>query len=65
MTKKHLILISLVCWAIVGLFYGFYHLNIETVIIGVFRELSLLPAFAGGLIFPLLFLIRILQEKRN
>ena len=65
MTKKHFFLLSLCCWAIVGFFYGLYQLKIETVLLGALRELTLLPAFAGGVIFPLLLLVRLIQEKRN
>jgi len=47
------------------LFYGLYQFKMVTVIIGVLRELTLLPAFAGGIIFPLLMLVRLVQERRK
>ena len=65
MTKKHFFLLSLCCWAIVGFFYGLYQFKIETVLLSALRELTLLPAFAGGVIFPLLLLVRLIQEKSN
>ena len=63
MKKKQLIILTLLCWGIIGVFYGLYQLKIETVLIGVFRELSLIPAFLGGVIFPLWLLIKIVRER--
>ena len=63
MKKKQLITLTLLCWAIIGVFYGLYQLKIETVLIGVFRELSIIPAFLGGIIFPLWLLINIVKER--
>ena len=65
MTTKQLFLLSLICWTIIGLFYGLYQFKIETLFLGAVRELTLLPAFAGGIIFPLLLLLRLVREKRN
>ena len=43
--NKYIFTISLLCWANIGLFYVFYLLKLETVLIGVFRELILIPSF--------------------
>lgn len=43
MKNKYLIIISLVAWADYALFYLLSLYQIETVLIGVFRELMILP----------------------
>ena len=60
--NKYIFTISLLCWANIGLFYVFYLLKLETVIIGVFRELTLIPSFLGGVILPLLLVYNFLKK---
>lgn len=50
MSKKNLIVASLVCWCNIGLFYLLYLLKFEPVLVGVFRELTLIPSFIGALL---------------
>ena len=51
------------CWANIGLFYLLYQFQFETVLIGVFRELTLIPSFLGGVIFPIILLIKLIRGK--
>ena len=34
--------------------------EIETILIGVFRELTLVPSYLGGILFPIWLLVRII-----
>ena len=61
--NKYIFTISLLCWANIGLFYVFYLLKLETVIIGVFRELTLIPSFLGGVILPLLLVYNFFKKN--
>ncbi len=63
MSKKQLVYFSLISWAIIGLFYGLYLIKYETVLIGALRELTIIPAFFGSFVFPLILVVRIIREK--
>lgn len=63
MSKKNLIVASLVCWGNIGLFYLLYLLKFESVLVGVFRELTLIPSFIGGVICVILLIYVLLKEK--
>lgn len=63
MSKKNLIVASLVCWCNIGLFYLLYLLKFEPVLVGVFRELTLIPSFIGGVISVVLLIYVLLSEK--
>lgn len=56
MRKKTLVLITFLSWLNVGVFYVFYQIQFETVLVGVFREITLLPAIALGVVCPVLLL---------
>ena len=60
MKNKYLIILSLVLWLNIGLFYFLYLNEIETILIGVFRELTLIPSYLGGILFPILLFVRII-----
>jgi|TARA_B110000503_G_C6996677_1_gene349730 hypothetical protein len=60
MKNKYLIILSLVLWLNIGLFYFLYLNEIETILIGVFRELTLIPSYLGGILFPIWLLVRII-----
>ena len=62
MNSKSLLGITVVCWSINGFFYLLYHLQIEPVIVGVLREMTLLPSFLVGILSPLLWLFSFLKK---
>ena len=63
MSKKNLMVVSLICWGNIGLFYLLYLLKFEPVLVGVFRELTLIPSFVGGVICLMLLTYILLKEK--
>lgn len=63
--NKYIFTISLLCWANIGLFYVFHLLKLETILIGVFRELILIPSFLGGILLPLLLVYNFFNEKND
>lgn len=64
MNRKRLFFIAAIAWGNIGLFYFFYIIKFETVLVGVFRELTLIPSFLAGVI-SLLLLILSLFKKTN
>ena len=63
MKNKYLIIVSLLSWANIGFFY-LLHLNeIYSTLIGVFKELTTIPSFLCGILFPLWLLIKIVLNK--
>ena len=62
MNRRNLLMITLFCWANIGLFYLFYLLKFEPIIVGVFREFTLIPSFLVGVICPILFLFSFLKN---
>lgn len=63
MRRKTLVLITVLSWLNVGMFYMFYQFQFETVLVGVFREITLLPAFALGVLCPVLLLISFYTKR--
>ena len=63
MRKKTLVLITFLSWLNVGVFYVFYQIQFETVLVGVFREITLLPAIALGVVCPVLLLISFFTKR--
>ena len=61
--NKYIFTVSLLCWANIGLFYVFHLLKLETILIGVFRELILIPSFLVGILLPLLLVYNFLKKK--
>lgn len=61
--KKLIFILSIICWANIGLFYLLYQIKFENILVGVFRELSLTPSFLGSIIFPIILIINILGGK--
>ena len=71
-TSKALIVLIIVGWLNLGLFYSLYLLKIENVIIGVFRELTIIPSYLLGVLSPTILLLRLayklllkIIDKRN
>ena len=63
MKNKHLIIISIGAWLNIGLFYFLYLNELETILTGVFKELTLIPSYLCGISFPVWLLIRIITKK--
>jgi len=58
-TNKALIVLTIIGWLNLGLFYSLYLLKIENVIIGVFRELTIIPSYFLGILSPTILLLRL------
>tara|TARA_B100001287_G_C22416718_1_gene404952 strand:+ start:273 stop:494 length:222 start_codon:yes stop_codon:yes gene_type:complete len=70
--NRGLVLFTILGWLNIGLFYSLYLLEIENVLIGVFRELTIIPSYLLGVISPIVLLIRLayklvlkIIDKRN
>jgi len=70
--NRGLVLFTILGWLNIGLFYSLYLLEIENVLIGVFRELTIIPSYLLGVISPIVLLIRLANklvikiiDKRN
>jgi len=61
--NKHLIIISIGAWLNIGLFYFLYLNELETILTGVFKELTLIPSYLCGILFPVWLLIRVITKK--
>ena len=64
MKNKYLLLISILAWANIGLFNILYQFEVEHVLVGVFWELTSIPSFLIGIIFPIWLLVRIIIKKK-
>ncbi len=62
MNKKILLVVTILCWSNIGLFYLFYKLKFDPVLVGVFRELTIIPSFLIGIICPILILFSFLKK---
>ena len=58
-TSKALTVLTIIGWLNLGLFYSLYLLKIENVIIGVFRELTIIPSYLLGVLSPTILLLRL------
>ena len=65
MKNKYLIFISIASWCNIGVFYYLYLNRIETILIGVFRELTIIPSYLCAIIFPVWVLIKVLIKRTN
>ena len=61
-TNKALIVLTFIGWLNIGLFYSLYLLKIENVIIGVFRELTIIPSYFLGILSPTILLLRLAHK---
>ena len=64
MKNKYLLLISILAWTNIGLFNILYQFEVEHVLVGVFWELTSIPSFLIGIIFPIWLLVRIIIKKK-
>ena len=58
-TNKALIILTIIGWLNIGLFYSLYILKIENTLIGVFRELTIIPSYLLGVLSPTILLLRL------
>ena len=63
MKNKHLTIISIGAWLNIGLFYFLYLNELETILTGVFKELTLIPSYLCGILFPIWLLIRVIKKN--
>jgi len=52
-------LLAALGWLNIGLFYSLNLLEIENVLIGVFRELTIIPSYLLGVLSPMALLLRL------
>ena len=65
MKNKYILIVSLLSWANIGFFYLLYLYEIYTTLLGVFKELTLIPSFVCGIIFPVWLLIKMIGNKKS
>ena len=58
-TNKALTILTIIGWLNIGLFYSLYILKIENTLIGVFRELTIIPSYLLGVLSPTILLLRL------
>jgi len=63
MNIKHNVIGLLSCLGIYGLFYLLYKLGIETILVGVFRELLIIPSFFGAIFFAFSLAYALIKQK--
>jgi hypothetical protein len=63
MNIKHNVIGLLSCLGIYGLFYLLYKLGIETILVGVFRELLIIPSFFGAIFFAFTLAYALIKQK--
>ena len=63
MKTKNLIILTVLSWLGIGVFYLMYLLKFEPVIVGVLRELLILPLYGFGLICPILLVIHLIRQR--
>jgi hypothetical protein len=61
-TNKALIVLTFIGWLNIGLFYSLYILKIENTLIGVFRELTIIPSYLLGILSPTILLLRLAHK---
>ena len=71
-TNKALIMLTIIGWLNIGLFYLLHLLKTENVLVGVFRELTIIPSYLLGVLSPSALLLRLAYrllleviDKRN
>lgn len=63
MSNPNLKFLSFIPIVIVALFYVFYQLEWEPIILGVFKELLLLPSILAQFAFTFYFIFKILKKE--
>jgi len=62
MTLKKLIVFSILPWINIGFLYAMYVLKVDNVLLGVYWELTMIPSFLMGVIFPIILIIKFIKK---
>jgi len=62
MTLKKLIVFSILPWINIGFLYSIYLLKVDNVLLGVYWELTMIPSFLMGVIFPIILIIKFIKK---
>jgi len=62
MSYKQLIIFSITPWVNFLILYAFYFFKIESTLIGIYHELTMIPSLIFGGIFPLLLAIKFFRS---
>ena len=62
MTQKKLLIGTAISWINIGFLYLMYLLKIEFILLGVYRELTIIPSYIAGVIIPIILLIKFLRS---
>ena len=63
MTLKKLIVFSILPWINIGFLYSMYLLKVDNVLLGVYWELTMIPSFLMGVIFPIILIIKFIRKQ--
>jgi hypothetical protein len=56
------LIIALISWGIYGLFYFLYLFKVDLIILGVFKELLVIPSFLVGSVFTVVSIFNIIKN---
>ena len=62
MSYKQLVIFSITPWVNFLILYAFYFFKIESTLIGIYHELTMIPSLLFGVIFPLLLAIKFFRS---
>ena len=62
MTFKKLLIFSILPWINIGFLYAMYVLKVDNVLLGVYWELTMIPSFLMGIIFPIILIIKFIRK---
>ena len=62
MTFKKLLMLSILPWINIGFLYAMYVLKVDNVLLGVYWELTMIPSFLIGVIFPIILIIKFIRK---
>jgi len=57
------LIIALISWGIYGLFYFLYLFKVDLIILGVFKELLVIPSFLVGSVFTVVSIFKIIKIR--
>ena len=64
MTLKKLLIFSILPWINIGFLYAMYVLKVDNVLLGVYWELTMIPSFLMGVIFPIILIIKFIRSTK-
>ena len=62
MSYKQLIIFSITPWVNFLILYAFYFFKIESTLIGIYHELTMIPSLPFGGIFPIVLVIKFFRS---